>query len=83
MKVYVVSGVLWYPRTDELYQDLTKAYARKRDALRDLAGRIRRRLEDVGNCPGARKVDVENFERCVVDDNGDVFGWNVDAVEIV
>lgn len=81
-KVYVVSGALWYPRTGELHQDLAKVHARKRDALRDLAGRVRERLADGVNCPGARKVDREEFERCVVDGNGDVFGWNVDAVEI-
>lgn len=34
------------------------------------------------NYPGARKVDREEFMRCVVDDCGDVFGWNLEAVEI-
>lgn len=52
------------------------------DALHDLAGRIRQRLDDGLNYPGARKVDREEFMRCVVDDCGDVFGWNLEAVEI-
>ena len=81
-KVYVVSGALWLRFTNELYNDLTKVYTRKWDAMRDLAGRVRGRLNDGLNCPGARKVDREEFERCVVDDCGDVFGWNIDAVEI-
>ena len=82
MKVYVVSGALWYPRTGELSQDITNVYARKWDALRDLVGRVRERLSDDEFWPGARKDDREEFARCVVDDNGDVFGWNIDAVEI-
>ena len=82
MKVYVVSGALWYKFTNELYQDLARVHARKRDALRDLAGRVRIRLNDGLNYPGARRVDREEFERCVVDDCGDVFGWNIEAVEI-
>lgn len=79
MKVYVVSGVLSYVN-GEIYQDLTKVYARKSDALRDLAGRVRERLAD--DEFGAGVVDREAFTRCVVDDVGDVFGWNLDAVEI-
>lgn len=81
-KVYVVSGVLWWKFTNELYQDSARVHARKWDAMRDLAGRVRERLNDGFSCPGAHKVDRKEFERCIVDNCGNVFGWNIDAVKI-